>query len=134
MKILLDTHMIIWALTDNPKLSAKAKEIILNRENEIFYSVLSLWEIEIKHLAKPNAIPVTAHQISKFCKEAGFKTVALSENSIFKLSELQRKPDEPPHKDPFDRMLICQAITENMFLLTHDAMIAGYTSENIIKA
>lgn len=134
MNILLDTHMIIWALNNSPKLSAKARELILNPENDIFYSIISLWEIEIKHQAKPDALPITAHQISEFCKAAGYKIVSLSENSIFKLSGLQRKPDEPPHKDPFDRMLICQAIAENMILLTHDTLIAGYATENIVKA
>lgn len=132
MNILLDTHMLIWALTDSPMLSVKAREMILNPENEIFYSVISLWEIEIKHQSKPKKLPISALDIAGYCREAGYKPVQLNENSVFRLSELVRPDSEPPHKDPFDRMLICQAVSENMTFLTHDAMIKGYSMENIV--
>ena len=132
MKILLDTHMIIWVLTDSPRLPQKARELILQSDNEIYISVISLWEIEIKRLSKPDKIPFTAKIISDYCKDSGYKLIQLRENSIYRLSELSRTENEPVHKDPFDRMLICQAMSENMSLLTHDSLIKGYNNINIL--
>lgn len=132
MKILLDTHMIIWALTNSPKLPQKAKELLLQPENDIYFSVISLWEIEIKRLIKTGNLPITAQETSDYCKQAGFKLIPLQENSIYKLQELFRSETEPLHKDPFDRMLICQAISNDMKFLTHDSLIKGYNSENIL--
>lgn len=132
MKILLDTHMIIWVLTDSPKLPQKAKEFLLNDDNEIYCSVISLWEIEIKRLSKPDKMPFTAQEISDYCKKSGYKLIQLKEESIYKLSELTRPEIESIHKDPFDRMLMCQAISENMNLLTHDSLIKGYDISNIL--
>lgn len=132
MKILLDTHIIIWALMDSPKLPQRAKELILRADSEIYCSVISLWEIEIKRFTRPDKIPFTAKMVSDYCKKSGYKLIKLKENSIYKLEELTRPESEPPHKDPFDRMLICQAISENMSLLTHDSLIKGYDSGNIL--
>ncbi len=132
MKILLDTHMIIWALTNSLKLPQKAKELLLQSENDIYFSVISLWEIEIKRLIKKDSLPITAQEISDYCKQAGFQLISLQENSIYKLQELFRPETEIPHKDSFDRMLICQAISNDMKLLTHDSLIKGYTSRNIL--
>lgn len=132
MKILLDTHIIIWTLTDSPKLTKRAKELILQADSEIYYSVISLWEIEMKRLTRPDKMPFTAKMIFDYCKNAGYKLIQLKENSIYKLGELTRPEGAPPHKDPFDRMLVCQAISENMYLLTHDSLIKGYDSGNIL--
>ena len=134
MKILLDTHMIIWALTDDPKLSTKAHNIIMNPDNSIYFSVLSLWEIEIKRLIKPELLPITAKEISDYCKQSGFNLLELQEKSIHILQNLSRPDTEPPHKDPFDRMLLCQAISNNMMFMTHDSKIIGYDTDKIIFA
>lgn len=132
MKILLDTHIIIWLFNDSPKLSQKAKELVLRADNEIYYSVISLWEIKIKRLARPDKMPLTVKKISDYCKRSGYKLINLKDESIYKLGNLSRPKSEPPHKDPFDKMLICQAESENMSLLTHDSLIKGYTSSNIL--
>ena len=132
MKILLDTHLIIWALTNNPKLPSKAKELIMNSENDIYFSVISLWEIEMKRLIKPDKLPITAQQVSDYCKQIGYKLIQLQENSIYELHNLSRSDAEPPHKDPSDKILICQAVSNNMKFLTHDALIKGYIAENIL--
>lgn len=131
MKILLDTHILIWALNGSPKLPQKAAEIILDPKNQIYISVVSLWEIEMKRLTKPEQLPITAKLIADFSGQAGFKTLPLKEDCIFQLENLSRPETEPPHKDPFDRMLICQAITEDMIFLTHDSLIKGYSAYNI---
>lgn len=132
MKILLDTHMIIWVLTDSLRLPKKARELILHDNNEIYISVVSLWEIEIKRLSKPDKMPFTSQIISDYCSTSGYRLLQLKEESIYKLSELSRPETEPVHKDPFDRMLICQAMSENMSLLTHDSLIKGYDVSNIL--
>lgn len=132
MRILLDTHMMIWVLTDSPKLPKKARELLLDNDNEIYCSIISLWEIEIKRISRPDKMPFTAQIISDYCKNSGYKIIQLKEESIYKLSELTRPEAEPPHKDPFDRMLVCQAMSENMNLLTHDSLIKGYDISNIL--
>lgn len=132
MKLLLDTHMLIWLLNGDTKLPKKAKELIMQEDNEIYYSVVSLWEIEIKHNLKANSISHSARDVADYCQNSGCKLIQLKDNSIYKLGELTRPENEPPHKDPFDRMLICQAISENMLLLTHDSLIKGYDSGNIL--
>lgn len=132
MKILLDTHMLIWLLNGDPQIPQKAKEIIMQNNTEIYFSVISLWEIAIKRISKPNSISHSAQAISDYCKSSGYKLIQLKEESIYKLSELTRTENEPVHKDPFDRMLICQAMTENMNLLTHDSLIKGYDVNNIL--
>ncbi len=131
MKILLDTHLILWALGNTQKLPEEAKMIILNPANEIFVSVLSLWEIELKRLAKPDMMPFTAKRIEDLCKAAGFEVMPLEGKNVHILQMLKRPKTEPEHKDPFDRMLICQAISSDMVLLTHDALIKGYKTKNI---
>lgn len=132
MKILLDTHMLIWLLNGDPQIPQKAKEIIMQNNTEIYFSVISLWKIAIKRISKPNSISHSAQAISDYCKSSGYKLIQLKEESIYKLSELTRSENEPVHKDPFDRMLICQAMTENMNLLTHDSLIKGYDVNNIL--
>ena len=83
MKILLDTHILLWALSGDPRLPEKAEKMILDRRNDIYYSLASLWEIEIKHLAHPEALPVTAKEISEYCIQAGYQSLCQSERHIF---------------------------------------------------
>ena len=131
MKILLDTQMLLWALTDSPSLPAEAKAMILDAGNDIYYSVISLWEIEIKHLINPTNLPVSAEQIASICVDAGLQEIILQQDSVFKLSSLKRPELAPRHKDPFDRILICQAITGDMIFLTHDSLLSDYSIQNI---
>ena len=98
----------------------------------IFYSMISLWEIEIKHILHPDEMTVSSKDIDNYCAEAGFVELRLKNDHIFKLSALHRKDTEKNHKDPFDRILLCQAISENMNFLTHDRLIGGYDAENVI--
>lgn len=131
MKILLDTHVIIWALSNSPKLPDEARKVIMDPKNEIFVSVLSMWEIELKCLAKPDMMPFTARKIEDLCKASGFEVIPLEGKSVHLLQTLKRPETQPEHKDPFDRMLICQAISNDMILLTHDSLIRGYDSNSI---
>ena len=132
MKILLDTHILIWALTNNPLLPEKAKEMIMDEENEIYYSIVSLWEIEIKHLTNPKNLTVSSKIISAVAEVAGYTLIPLNPVSIYKLTELKRPDSAPRHKDPFDKILICQAITEEMIFLTHDSLVSDYGVSNVL--
>ena len=132
MNILLDTHIILWALLEDSKLPLKAKELIENDQSNIFYSIISLWEIEIKHVAHPNQLKLSANEVDEYCKESGFIMLPLKPPSIHLLSTLKRPDNAPNHKDPFDRMLICQSLSENMSFITHDRLIGDYNLPNII--
>ena len=130
MKILLDTHILLWALSGDSRLPVKAEKLILDNKNEIFYSYV--WEIELKHLAHPEELSVTAEKISVYCLQAGFQSLPIKEKHIFALGNLEREEGAPPHKDPFDRILICQASTEGMLFVTHDSLIPAYKEPCII--
>lgn len=126
MKLLLDTHILLWTLADDVRLSEKARKLFENEENDLYYSIASIWEIQMKCLAHPGQMDFTAEQISHYCKESGFYKLPVNEAHIFYLKELKHIENAPPHKDPFDRIMVCQAAVENMLFVTHDHLIAGY--------
>ncbi len=126
MKLLLDTHILLWVLSDHVRLPEKARKLIENDENEIYYSIASIWELQMKYLAHPDQIAFTPEQVAAFCKESGFYRVPIKEEHIFYLKNLKRPDTAPPHKDPFDKILICQAMTENMLFITHDRLLPDY--------
>ncbi len=132
MKILLDTHILLWTLSNDAKLPEKARKLIENEENEIYYSIVSLWEVELKRLAHPDAMPVTAEELAGYCKQSGFQRVLVMEKHICALAGLEREGNAPPHNAPFDRMLVCQAAIENMMFVTHDSLIPGYREPCIL--
>ena len=133
MKVLLDTHIVLWALADSEKLPAKAREIINNNENEIFYSFVSAWEVAIKHNLHPDKIPISEEDFLKYCNMADYHQISLSEKHILNLKTLQRPETAPKHNDTFDRMLICQAKAENIFFMTHDTLIPYYEEPCILS-
>lgn len=122
MKLLLDTHVLLWALEDSPKLPIYIRDTLLDENNEIYVSSLSLWEIAIKHKNHPDVLPFNANQIREFAQRAGyiFLSLNLDAISIFDRNDLSK------HKDPFDQMLVCQSQAHNMRLLTHDAKLKEY--------
>ncbi len=133
MNLLLDTHILIWALNEDSRLSEKAREMILNKDNAIYYSSVSIWEVSIKHTNHPDNVEFTGKELSQFCKEAGFLPVEMRDKHVFALETITREEGAPPHFDPFDRMLIAQAKAENMYFLTHDSLIPYYKEKCIIS-
>lgn len=133
MNLLLDTHLLIWALNEDTRLSEKAKEMILNENNVIYYSSVSIWEVSIRHTNHPENVEFTGEELAKYCREAGFLSIGLKDKHVFALETLTRAKDAPPHRDPFDRILIAQAKVENMVFLTHDALIPYYEEKCIIS-
>lgn len=132
MNILLDTHILIWALNEDPRLPDRAKEMILDEGNAIYYSTVSIWEVAIKHAIHPEDVEFTGKELAGFCQEAGFLPVEMRDRHVFALETITRVEGAPPHHDPFDRMLIAQAKAENMSFLTHDSMLPYYNENCII--
>jgi PIN domain nuclease of toxin-antitoxin system len=122
LKILLDTHCWLWWLSEPQKLTSSMQQAIANPENELFLSVASIWEIAIKvamgKLTIPQPLPkLVAEQLSI----DGIKTLDIRTIHALKIEELPTH-----HKDPFDRILIAQAICENLTIITRDLKFAAY--------
>jgi PIN domain nuclease of toxin-antitoxin system len=125
VRLLLDTHVALWAISGDRRLSKRARAAILDPGAEVFVSAVSLWEIAIKHAlgrTGPNAMPVSASQASIWFAESGFGELAVTGAHAVAVERLP-----PLHSDPFDRLLVAQAIAEPMRLLTHDATLARYS-------
>ena len=132
MKILLDTHILIWALNEDPRLPDRAKEMILDENNTVYYSSVSIWEIAIKHAKYPNEVEFTGKELSQFCQEAGYLPVEMRDRHVFALETITRSEGAPPHHDPFDRMLIAQAKADNLYFVTHDSLLPYYEEKCIV--
>ena len=132
MNLLLDTHILIWALNEDPRLSEKARDLILDKDNTVYYSSVSIWEVSIKHANHPDNVSFTGKELAGFCQEAGFLPVEMRDKHIFALETITRAEHAPPHHDSFDRMLIAQAKAENMSFLTHDALLPYYQETCIV--
>ena len=132
MNLLLDTHIAIWALNDDPALSEKARELILNPDNTIYYSTVSVWEVLLKHSRRPSNIPFDESDFSEGCREAGFIPLSLADKHVLAVHTLFRPNNIKEHNDPFDRLLLTQAKVENLSFLTHDELIPGYGEKCVI--
>lgn len=132
MNLLLDTHILIWALNDDPRLPEKARALILDENNVIYYSVVSIWEVSIKHAIHPDNVAFSGKELAGFCQEAGFLPVELREKHVFALETITRAAGAPPHHDPFDRVLIAQAKAEHISFVTHDSLIPYYEETCIL--
>jgi PIN domain nuclease of toxin-antitoxin system len=117
MRVLLDTHLLLWALGSPSKLSKKARQRI--DSSEVYVSAASIWEISIKHaLGKLEADPA---EVLAAIEPAGFNHLPIIGEHAAKVVMLP-----PVHKDPFDRLLVAQAGVEPMILLTDDDVLSGY--------
>ncbi len=132
MNLLLDTHIAIWALNDDPALSDKARTLILDPDNTVYYSTVSAWEIHLKHARRPDSIPFDEADFVEGCKEAGFIPLGIADKHVLALHTLSRPADAKEHNDPFDRLLLSQAKVENLSFLTHDELIPDYREKCII--
>jgi len=133
VNLLLDMHLLIWALNEDPRLTDKAKELILDPDNAVYYSSVSIWEVSIKHSNHPDNVSFTGKELSQYCQEAGYLPVEMRDKHVYAMETLKRVEGAPPHRDPFDRMLIAQAKAENLSFLTHDALLPYYEEPCIIS-
>ncbi len=118
MKVLLDTHALLWWVTDDPRLSDAARDAILTAE--VAVSVVSLWEIEIKRGLRRIDVD-TRELIREVSQTEGFRMLEIRPTHVLTLSELPVL-----HKDPFDRMLIAQALRDRLTLVSRDEAIHRY--------
>ena len=132
MKILLDTHIALWAVTQSQSLTPKAKEILLSDSNEIYYSLISIWEVSLKHSINPANMDITAAIFRQLCLESGFIEMPIDYRHILGLDNLRQIEGMPVHKDPFDRLLLSQAIVENALFMTHDSKFPTFETSNLV--
>ena len=122
MRLLLDTSTFLWFVTGNAKLPDKTAQGIRSPDNDVWLSVISFWEILIKHQLGRLELPETPYlYIPKQRSHHRIDTLPLEEVATAHLPKLP-----PIHRDPFDRMLICQAIEHDLLLVTSDEMIRSY--------
>ena len=126
MKLLLDTHIALWAVSDSKKFSEEVRELLESKENEVYFSIVSAWEIAIKRKLRPDQMPMDEETFVYLCEETGFEMLDIWLPHIFALKNLTRQENAPRHNDPFDRLLLAQAKTEGIRFLTHDSLITGY--------
>ena len=125
-RLLLDTHIALFTLVGDSRLHENARALVEDIRNEVYFSSASVWEIAIKHAKRPDEMPMPPDEFVALCRAAGcYELPVLPEHALL-LSTLSRSPDAPSHKDPFDRMLICQAKHEHMLLVTQDRLLPAY--------
>ena len=124
MKLLLDTHIYLWWLEDSPALPASARRMIETAET-VFISSASLWESAIK--SGIGKLDVNQEELVSGIRESGFEELPVRSEHTVSLSRLANH-----HKDPFDRMLLAQALSEPLHLLTVDSILARYSDLVII--
>jgi PIN domain nuclease of toxin-antitoxin system len=127
LNLLLDTHVALWAITDNPKLSQKARDLIASPKTNVWISAANVWEIAIKHSLGRGDMPVSGRDAMRYFQESGYRFLPVEAEHAVAVEELPAH-----HQDPFDRILVAQALVEPMRLLTHDPLVALY-SDTIIK-
>ena len=127
MKYLLDTHIILWSGFDVKRLSRKAKSILENPENTLYFSPISLWEISIKHEKHPEQMAITSERVREIAIKMGFIELPVRSRHGVDIAKL---PDI--HNDPFDRMLITQARSDGLYLISHDDKVIAY-GEPVVK-
>jgi len=127
MRLLLDTHIALWAITDSPTLSAEARRLILAPNNEVYVSAASIWEISIKHALRRGDMPVSGKDAAGYFTQAGYSILDITADHAVYVENLPNH-----HADPFDRLLVAQALYEPMHLLTHDKTIATYSATVIL--
>lgn len=127
MKLLLDTCAFLWLTTDAPELGAQTKALFQDTSNPVYLSSVSAWEIVVKHqlgkLPMPNELE---YFIRQQCKLHFIEMLPLEDKAVYHLNRLPNH-----HRDPFDRMLICQALEHGLTILTADESIVKYPVNTI---
>jgi PIN domain nuclease of toxin-antitoxin system len=121
MKLLLDTHLLLWAASNPERLSPVARALLDTPENELFFSAASLWEIAIKRGLGRADFKVDARVLRRGLLDNGYSELPIGSEHAVAIDNLP-----PIHKDPFDRILVAQATVEGIVLLTVDALVAQY--------
>lgn len=123
MRVILDTHALVWSLSDDQRLSQVARQVITNEANDILVSVVSAWEMAVKRALGKLEAP---EDLERVISEAGFV------QRLVHFGDCERLATLPSiHRDPFDRMLVCQALEDGVPIVTRDESIARYRVQTI---
>jgi len=122
VRILLDTCTFLWLITDDTALPASARNVFLDPDNDVYLSAVSVWEIAVKHSLGKLPLPASPDRFIPSQREShGITSLPLEEQAVLYLLKLPQL-----HRDPFDRVLVCQAIQHELTLLTPDPLITQY--------
>ncbi len=121
MRLLVDTHLLLWAAARSRRLPKEARRLLEDPSNEVLFSAASLWEVVIKAALRKPDFTVDVAMLRPALAEMGFSELPVSGAHAERLASLP-----PIHKDPFDRMLVAQSLAEPLVLLTNDEVLAGY--------
>ncbi len=121
MKLLLDTHLLLWIVSDSPRLPAAAREAVEDSRAEVLFSVASIWEVAIKIRLRQADMRWEATVLRRGLLENGFGEVPITGEHTLGIATLPSI-----HKDPFDRILLAQAMADGILLLTSDPLLARY--------
>jgi len=122
MRILLDTHIFLWFISGDTQLSTNVRDAIRDPDNEVYLSAVSVWEAIVKY--QLGKLPLPEHPETYLPKQRDLHQIAslaLDESSVVQLTKLP-----PLHRDPFDRMLICQALQNGLTIATVDSAVRAY--------
>ncbi len=123
MRLLLDTHLLLWSAGQPDRLSAEARSLLQDPANDLVFSVASLWEITIKRGLGRADFRVEPRVLRRGLRDHGYSELAIAADHALAVDLLP-----PLHKDPFDRLLLAQAVMEGITLLTADPLVARYTA------
>ena len=127
MNLLLDTHILIWLIDGSEKLNQTARYAIEDESNSLYLSIASLWEITIKTSLGKLELGIPLEQVTtNFILPSGFKILPIHLSHLLVLKDLPFH-----HRDPFDRMLISQAISESLTLVSEDRAFGDYTVKTL---
>lgn len=121
MRVILDTHIMIWAIQGSPRLSKVARDIINDDNNDVYFSSVSLIEISTKRKTHPESMLFNAREARKLFIESGYEELPIDSSHAETMDDLPLL-----HRDPFDRLLLAQAQAEGMKLLSHDNRFPAY--------
>ncbi len=125
MKLLLDTHIFLWWITDDPQLSVNARELIGDGHNALYWSAASSWEVSIKYALGRMPLPEAPEQfLPAEIEKNRIESLPIIDVHAFEAGQLPQH-----HRDPFDRMLIAQALVESFALLSNDRQLNHYDVE-----
>jgi PIN domain nuclease of toxin-antitoxin system len=121
MRLLVDTHLLLWAAARTGRLPREARRLLEDPANEVYFSAASLWEIVIKAALRRSDFKVDVSALRPALAEMGFAELQVTGAHTEALARLP-----PVHRDPFDRMLVAQGLAESLVLLTNDEALAAY--------
>jgi PIN domain nuclease of toxin-antitoxin system len=124
LKVLLDTHVLVWWLTDARQLVAEARSVIGSPTNVVFVSAVSVWELRIKETLGKVRLPLN---FAAVLERQPFEQLSVTVTHAHALAQLPMH-----HRDPFDRMLIAQARSDGLTLLSHDQVVGEYEVEHLL--